>query len=207
MIVDCAVYGKGRRLDRPKAVTGLREEAGAVGGFAWVGLVEPTAGEFEAVTSEFDLHELAVEDAVSAHQRPKLEVYDETLFLVLKTVRYLETEEHVEIGEVMLFVGPDFLITVRHGEAGGLGNVREQLELQPELLAFGPGAATYAIVDRIVDEYEPVADALREDIDEVEADVFSSRRTEPGRTDLPASPRGAQVRTSRRARCVRHSGI
>ena len=142
-----------------KRCQGLRDEANEADGFAWVGLVEPTAEEFEAVTREFGLHELAVEDAVSAHQRPKLEVYDEALFLVLKTVRYLETEERVEIGEVMLFVGPDFLITVRHGEAGGLGNVREQLERQPELLAFGPGAATYAIVDRIVDAYDPVAEA------------------------------------------------
>jgi magnesium transporter len=175
VIVDCAVYGKGRRLNLPKAVPGLRDEANEANGFAWVGLVEPTAEEFEAVTREFGLHELAVEDAVSAHQRPKLEVYDEALFLVLKTVRYLETEERVEIGEVMLFVGPDFLITVRHGEAGGLGNVREQLEQQPELLAFGPGAATYAIVDRIVDAYDPVAEALREDIEEIEADVFSPR--------------------------------
>ena len=91
MIVDCAVYGKGRRLNRPKAVPGLRDEANEAGGFAWVGLVEPTAEEFEAVRREFDLHELAVEDAVSAHQRPKLEIYDETLFLVIKTVRYLET--------------------------------------------------------------------------------------------------------------------
>jgi magnesium transporter len=175
VIVDCAVYGKGRRLNRSKAVTGMRDEAREAGGFAWVGLVEPTAEEFEAVAEEFDLHELAVEDAVSAHQRPKLEVYDETLFLVVKTVRYLETEERLEIGEVMLFVGPDFLITVRHGGAGGLGKVREHLELQPELLTFGPGAAMYAIVDRIVDTYDPVAEALREDIDEVEADVFSPR--------------------------------
>jgi magnesium transporter len=179
VIVDCAVYGKGRRLDRPKAVTGLRDEARTADGFAWVGLVEPTAEEFEAVAREFGLHELAVEDAVSAHQRPKLEVYDETLFLVVKTVRYLETEERLEIGEVMLFVGADFLITVRHGEAGGLGDVREQLELQPELLTLGPGAATYAILDRVVDAYEPVAEALREDIDEVEADVFSPGGTSP----------------------------
>ena len=179
MIVDCAVYGKGRRLERHKDVAGVRTEAADVGGFAWVGLVEPTVAEFDAVRREFDLHDLAVEDAISAHQRPKLEVYGDTLFLVIKTVRYLGSEELVDIGEVMVFVGPEFVITVRHGEAGGLGDVREQLELQTELMAKGPGAALHAIVDRIVDAYEPVADDLREDIDEVEAEVFSPRGANP----------------------------
>ncbi len=179
MIVDCAVYGKGRRLDRPKSVPGVRADAADAGGFAWVGLVEPTVQEFDAVRREFDLHELAVEDAVSAHQRPKLEIYDDTLFLVIKTVRYLGHEELVDIGEVMVFVGPDFLITVRHGEAGGLGDVREHLEGQPELLAFGPGAALHAIVDRIVDAYEPVVDGVFEDIEEVEAEVFSPGGANP----------------------------
>ena len=179
MIVDCAIYGEGRRLDRPKGVTGVRAEAAVAGGFAWVGLVEPTAPEFDAVRREFDLHELAVEDAVSAHQRPKLEIYGDMLFLVVKTVRYLGPEELVDIGEVMVFVGPDFVITVRHGEAGGLGDVREQLERQPELLALGPGAALHAIVDRIVDAYEPVADGVREDIEEVEAEVFSPSGSNP----------------------------
>jgi magnesium transporter len=179
VIVDCAVYGKGRRLDRPKGVDGLRAEATQAGGFAWVGLVEPTAEEFDAVRGEFDLHELAVEDAVTAHQRPKLEVYGNTLFLVVKTVRYLEAQEQVEIGEVMVFVGPQFLITVRHGDAGGLGDVREHLEQQPELLAAGPGAALHAIVDRIVDAYEPVAESLHEDFEELEAEVFSPRGSTP----------------------------
>ena len=179
MIVDCAVYGNGRRLDRPREVAGLRDGAKAARGFAWVGLVEPTTEEFDAVRREFDLHGLAVEDAVKAHQRPKVEVYEDTLFVVVKTIRYLGTDELIETGEVLLFVGPDFLITVRHGEAGGLGDVREQLEQQPELLALGPGAALYAIVDRIVDAYEPAAAALREDIEEVEADVFSPQRSNP----------------------------
>ena len=179
MIVDCAVYGRGRRLDRPPQVTGVRAVAASAGGFAWVGLAEPTVQEFDAVRREFDLHELAVEDAVSAHQRPKLEIYGDTLFLVIKTVRYLGPEELVDIGEVMVFVGPDFVITVRHGEAGGLGDVREQLEQQPELLALGPGAALHAIVDRIVDAYEPVAVGVRDDIQEVEAEVFSPRGANP----------------------------
>jgi magnesium transporter len=178
MIVDCAVYGDGRRVDRVREIRGVRAEAADAGGFAWVGLVEPTMVEFDAVRREFDLHELAVEDAVRAHQRPKLEIYGDTLFLVVKTVRYLG-EDDVGIGEVMLFVGPDFVITVRHGEGGGLGDVRERLETEPELLRLGPGAALHAILDRIVDAYEPVAEAVREDIEEVETDVFSPGSANP----------------------------
>ena len=179
MIVDCAVYGEGRRVERHREVAGVRAVAAATDGFAWVGLVEPTAEEFDAVRREFELHELAVEDAVKAHQRAKFEVYGDTLFLVVKTVRYRGSEELVDIGEVMVFVGADFLITVRHGEAGGLGNVREQLERKQEQLAMGPGAALHAIVDRIVDAYEPVVEALREDIEEVEAEVFSPQAGNP----------------------------
>jgi len=179
VIVDCAVYGEGRRLERHREIAGVRAVASATDGFAWVGLVEPTAEEFDAVRREFDLHELAVEDAVQAHQRPKLEIYGDTLFLVVKTVRYLGSEELVDIGEVMVFVGSDFLITVRHGEAGGLGKVREYLEREPKLLALGPGAALHAIVDRIVDAYEPVVDGVQEDIDEVETEVFSPQAANP----------------------------
>ena len=179
MIVDCAVYREGRRVARPRAIEGLRDEAEDCRGFAWVGLVEPTVAEFDAVRREFQLHELAVEDAVSAHQRPKLEIYGDTLFLVIKTVRYLGPEQLVDVGEVMVFVGHDFLITVRHGEGGGLGDVREHLEEQSELLALGPGAALHAIVDRIVDAYEPVVDGVLEDIEEVEAEVFSPDSTNP----------------------------
>ena len=179
MIVDCAVYAEGHRLERPKQMNGVRAEAAHARGFAWVGLVEPTVEEFDAVRREFDLHVLAVEDAVKAHQRPKLEVYGDTLFLVVKTVRYLGPEELVDVGEVMAFIGPNFLVTVRHGEAGKLGDVREQLELQPELLAHGPGAALYALVDRIVDAYDSVVDGVLEDIEEVEAEVFSPQGVNP----------------------------
>ena len=179
MIVDCAVYGQGHRLERSRAVEGLRDEAADAGGFAWVGLVEPTPNEFDAVRREFELHELAVEDAIEAHQRPKLEIYGDTLFLVVKTVGYRHEAEQLQLGEVLVFVGPDFLITVRHGDAGGLGDVREHLEAQPQLLALGPGAALHAILDRIVDAYEPVADGLRDDIEEVEADIFSSSGANP----------------------------
>jgi len=179
VIIDCAVYGNGRRLERPKQVPGVRADAADAGGFAWVGLVEPTVQEFDAVRREFDLHELAVDDAVGAHQRPKLEIYGDTLFLVVKTARYLGPDELVDIGEVMVFVGSDFVITVRHGDAGGLGHVREQLELQPALLALGPGAALHAIVDRIVDAYDAVVDGVLEDIEEAEAEVFSPQGANP----------------------------
>ena len=173
MIVDCAVYADGRRLDRPREIDGVRAGAAADGGFAWVGLVEPTAEEFGAVRREFGLHELAVDDAIRAHQRPKLEVYGDTVFVVVKTVRYEGHEEVIEVGEVMIFLGPDFLITVRHGDAGGLGDVRERLENDPKRLRLGPAAAMHAILDRIVDAYEPVVVAVRDDIEEVESDVFS----------------------------------
>jgi len=174
VIVDSAVYSRGRRHERPPGIEGLRREAEEAGGFAWVGLFEPTAAEFESVRREFDLHRLAVEDAITAHQRPKLELYGDTLFLVLKTARYLGAEEVVEIGEMLIFVGPSFLVTVRHGDAGGLGDVRERLQQEPKLLEHGPGAALHAIVDRIVDAYEPVVAGVREDIDEVEEEVFST---------------------------------
>lgn len=180
MIVDSAVYVQGQRDGAQRDIGGIRSVAARTGGFAWVGLVAPTAQEFDAVRREFDLHELAVDDAIRAHQRPKLEVYGDTVFLVLKTVRYEGHEEVIEVGEVMLFLGRDFLVTVRHGEGGGLGAVRERLEADPErLLRLGPAAAVHAIVDRIVDAYEPVVVAVREDIDEVEAEVFSAEPRNP----------------------------
>ncbi len=180
MIVDCAIYDEGVRQNvEPCAVEGVRARKPSEDAFIWIGLVEPTNEEFDAVRREFDLHELAVEDAVEAHQRPKLEQYGDTLFLVLKTVAYKDHEEIVDIGEVMVFAGADFLITVRHGEAGGLGEVREKLEKRTEILRHGPAAAMYALVDRVVDAYEPAAAAITEDIEEVEAEVFSDTRHNP----------------------------
>jgi magnesium transporter len=180
VIVDCAVYADGRRVRRSREVDGVRAEAAAAAGFAWVGLVEPTAEEFGAVRREFGLHELAVEDAIRAHQRPKLEIYGgDTVFLVVKTVSYEGHDDVIEVGEVMVFLGSDFLITVRHGEAGGLGDVRERLEGEPDRLRLGPAAATHAILDRIVDAYEPVVVAVRDDIEEVESEVFSPGRSYP----------------------------
>jgi magnesium transporter len=159
-------------------VTGSSRE-GSDDAFVWVGLVEPTAEEFERVRMEFDLHELAVEDALKAHQRPKLERYGDSLFVVLKTATYEESEDRVEVGEVLVFVGKDFVVSVRHGPAGGLGNAREDLEERPELLAYGPSAALYALIDRTVDGYHPVEQALASDIEEVETSVFGGDRLNP----------------------------
>ncbi|HZC19994.1 MAG TPA: magnesium/cobalt transporter CorA, partial [Rubrobacteraceae bacterium] len=141
-------------------------------GVAWIGLYRPTEEEFESVAGEFNLHPLAIEDAIKAHQRPKLERYGETLFVVLKAARYLDETETVEFGELHVFVGDDFVVTVRHGEAPALGEVRRRLEDEPELLRRGPEAILYAIMDRVVDDYGPVVDGLENDIDEIEAEVF-----------------------------------
>ena len=133
--------------------------------------------EFSAVAREFDLHELAVEDAVKAHQRPKLERYGDTLFLVLRPARYVDETETVLFGEVAIFVGPQFVITVRHGDAPELGPVRRRLEARPDLLRRGPMAIVYAIVDHVVDGYEPVVAGLENDIDEIEDEVFGGSPT------------------------------
>jgi magnesium transporter len=187
-VVDCAVYRDGarvecgRQLSPHEAMRQVRRD----GGFVWIGLHEPTEAEFAGIASEFGLHPLAVEDAVQAHQRPKLERYDDSLFTVFKTVHYVEhdeltaTSEVVETGEVMCFTGRDFFITVRHGGQGSLRALRHRLQDDPELLAKGPSAVLHAIADHVVDGYIAVADSLQDDIDDVETDVFS-----PGRKGTP----------------------
>ncbi len=183
MIVDCAVYEDGRRregnLDLDEAYKATRNGDGS--SFVWIGLREPTAEEFDAVAREFYLHELAVEDAVKAHQRPKIEDYDDTLFIVLKTAKYHDDTESVEIGEINLFVGDGFVISVRHGGPSPLDGVRKQIEGRPDLLRCGPGSVMHAIVDRVVDDYQPVLAGIEDDIEEVEAEVFSPERNDPTR--------------------------
>ncbi len=174
MIVDCAVYERGERRDGELKVEDALEQRRGEESFVWIGLHEPTEDEFDSVRREFGLHELAVEDAIHAHQRPKLELYDDTVLVVLKTARYLDSVEVVEFGEILLFIGEGFLITVRHGEASDLHEVREDIEGKPELLRCGPGAVLHAIVDRVVDNYVPALEGLRADIEEVENDVFSA---------------------------------
>jgi magnesium transporter len=173
MIVDCAVYEEGRRRPGELAVANACEASRQDDAFVWIGLHEPSEEEFDSVRREFDLHELAVEDAIKAHQRPKLEVYGDSLFVVLKPARYLDRDKTVEFGEILMFIGEGFIITVRHGEAA-LHDVRLRTEARPELLRCGPGAALYAIVDRIVDDYQPVIDALGSEVDAVEREVFSA---------------------------------
>ncbi len=173
MIVDNAIYVGGRRVAEPCSLQETYEACREQRGLAWIGLHEPTEEEFSSVAQEFGLHPLAVEDAVEAHQRPKLERYDGTLFVVLRPARYVDETETVEFGEVYVFVGEDFVVTGRHGEASELGKVRKRLEGDPELLRLGPQAILYAIMDQVVDDYGPVVSGLENDIDEIETEVFS----------------------------------
>jgi len=179
MIVDCAVYEQGRRRDGALELHDAYEACRREGAWTWIGLYEPTEEEFDSIRREFDLHELAVEDAIKAHQRPKLEAYDDMLFVVLKTARYIDPSEVVEFGEILVFLGEDYIITVRHGEGSGLHEVRERLERDPEQLARGPGAVLHAIMDRVVDDYAPALRGLEVDVDQIEEEVFSSQRTNP----------------------------
>jgi magnesium transporter len=184
MIVDSALYRAGVRvpLDCPKDdLTAVRESVREPGDFVWVGLHEPVEGELTEVARIFALHPLAVEDALHAHQRPKLERYDDGIFLVLKTLWYVDEHDAVETGEINLFVGRDFVISVRHGEGTQLHTARMDLEQQTAVLGHGPSAVVYAICDRVVDSYEEVGRALEIDVDEVEASVFSTERTHDSR--------------------------
>jgi magnesium transporter len=177
MIVDRAIYRDGRRTAEPDDFGPLHAACQTEGAVAWLGMYEPSQDEFSSVAREFNLHELAVEDAVKAHQRPKLERYGETLFLVLRPARYVDETETVLFGEVAIFAGPQFVITARHGEAPELGPVRRRLEARPDLLRRGALAIVYAIVDHVVDGYQPVVAGLENDIDEIEDEVFGASAT------------------------------
>ncbi|MEV6804799.1 MULTISPECIES: magnesium/cobalt transporter CorA [unclassified Streptomyces] len=172
MIMDCAVYRHGHRTEGSGDLSDALDAARAAGGFVWIGLHEPSEREFDLVTQEFGLHPLAVEDALKAHQRPKLEVYDDSLFMVLKPVVYEPESDTVSAGEVMVFVGENFVVTVRHGDGAPLAAVRHRLEKEPDMLDKGPTAVLYAIADATVDHYLEVATELQTDLDELEAEVF-----------------------------------
>ena len=181
MIVDSALYRSGGRVRvdcHKDDLAAVRDQATGDGDFVWVGLHKPSQEELEQVAQVFSLHPLAVEDAVKAHQRPKLERYDDALFLVLKTLWYVDEDDAVETGEINLFVGERYVVSVRHGEGAELHQARINLEQQTSVLGHGPSAVVYAICDRVVDEYELVATSLTEDVDEVETSVFSPIRTE-----------------------------
>ncbi|MFG2636327.1 magnesium and cobalt transport protein CorA [Streptomyces sp. NPDC048362] len=172
-VVQAVLYRDGVRVSSPATLAetyrALREQAP---GMAWIGLARPTGAELQSLAAEFDLHPLAVEDAMEAHQRPKLERYGDTLFVVLRAARYLDAPEEVEFAELHVFVGPDFVLTVRHGAAPDLSAVRRRMEDAPELLALGPEAVLYAILDAVVDGYAPVVSGVQIDIDEIETEVF-----------------------------------
>ncbi|MFI0353654.1 magnesium/cobalt transporter CorA [Actinomadura sp. 9N407] len=188
MIVDKAIYARGVRhtiegdisdaFDAARAET-ARTGDGPGGCFVWIGLHEPTEAEFELVKDELGLHPLAAEDAVSAHQRPKLERYDDTLFIVLKTLVYKDATSDIEVGEIMLFLGDGFVVTVRHGEGNPLGPVRKRLEGDTALMEHGPASVLYAVCDEVVDHYGVVTREVEIDIIELERAVFR-----PGRADV-----------------------
>jgi magnesium transporter len=181
MIVDSAHYKDGARQQdealTPERAAELRAAAGA-GEFIWIGLHEPEPGDLEQLQKLFGLHELAVEDAQQAHQRPKIEDYGEDVFIVLKTAHYHEDREEVHVGEIALFAGPGYVISVRHGPGSELASARQRLEARTDLLALGASSAIWAVLDKVVDDYLPVVDAIEDDIEEVEKDVFDD--------DIPA---------------------
>jgi len=180
VVVDCAVYEHGCRVASLPPHEALAEARKRASGFAWIGLYEPEQEHLAEIAEAFGLHPLAVEDAVHAHQRPKLERYGDTLFMVLKTIVFVEhekltaTSEVVDTGELMIFLGADFVVVVRHGSAPGLARVRHALEAHPEMLVHGPAAVLHAITDQVVDDYLEVADEVELDVEELESDVFSA---------------------------------
>ena len=171
-LIDNAVYVDGIRVATPVTLDEAYALQEAHQGFAWIGLYRPSDKELASVATEFDLHPLAIEDATGGHQRSKVEWYGDTLFIVLRPVRYDDEHERLDIGELHLFAGPDFLITIRHAESPDLSAVRRRLEAQPELLSLGSEAVLYAVFDRVVAEYEPVVAGIENDIDEIEDDLF-----------------------------------
>ncbi|WP_017935361.1 magnesium/cobalt transporter CorA [Nocardioides sp. Iso805N] len=181
MIVDSALYRNGERVDlasHPHEYHVMREGVRNPGDFVWLGLYRPSERELAEVAEAFGLHPLAVEDALKAHQRPKLERYGEMMFLVLKTLWYVDADDAVETGEINVFMGSDFVITVRHGRGSQLAPARHLLESdERRLLTQGPSSAIYAVADYVVDGYLSVISELVKDVDEVETSVFSPART------------------------------
>jgi magnesium transporter len=185
MIIDCAHYrGGARQGEGPVSVADAAARAAQLDGFIWLGIHEPTDDEMEEVATFFPVHELAMEDARSRHQRAKMEDYDNHYFVVLRTARYDDEREQVDFGEIHIFAGPGYAITVRHGDASGLEPAREHLETRPELLEEGPVSVVWAVLDRVVDDYEPVVEGLTADIEDVEVRVFEGEADQTERIYL-----------------------
>ena len=176
MIVDSALYQNGNRVAGPSDISDLVDIARTSGGFVWLGLAEPTQGEFEHVVGELNFHPLAVEDAVHAQQRPKIEEYEGLTFFTLKTVFYNESNSAISTGELICFVEKEFIVIVRHGEGTPLVTVRHELEAKPEFLKLGSFAVLHAVVDRVIDEYTLIATELENDVINLETKVFSGKR-------------------------------
>lgn len=185
-IVDNVIYTAGRRLAHPASLGTTVEELRAANqgqeSFCWIGLLRPDPGEMHAVAREFSLHPLAVEDTIAAHQRPKIERYGDITFVVLRPARYVDHAEVIKLGEIHIFLGPDFVISVRHADEPDIGAIRARLEADPELLSQGPPAVLYAILDRVVDDYAPVLNELQVDLDEIEVQVFADEPRASQRT-------------------------
>ncbi len=181
MLVDCAHYKDGKRTHEGKLELAQAAEVarGDPSEFVWIGLHDPASGTLKELKELFDLHELAIEDAERMHERPKIEDYDESWFIVLRTAHYHEQEEEVHFGEIHLFAGPGYVITIRHGVGSELGTARQRVEARPDLLKMGPSAAVWGVIDKVVDDYLPVVDGIEDDIEEVEVDVFDDDRPAP----------------------------
>ncbi|NCZ72429.1 MAG: magnesium and cobalt transport protein CorA [Actinobacteria bacterium] len=176
MIVDNALYIDGIRVGGTSDISEQVEVARSKNGFVWVGLSEPTKAEFDHIVGELNFHPLAVEDAVSAKQRPKIEDYEGLTFFVIKTVFYDELKSEITTGELMCFVDKHFIVIVRHGEGSPLSNVRHDIEQHPAQLALGPFAVLHAVIDRVIDGYTSIASELENDVIDIETKVFSGKR-------------------------------
>ena len=176
MIVDVALYQNGIRVEGPQDISDLVAQAKNSGGFVWLGLAEPTQAEFDMVVGELDFHPLAVEDAVNAKQRPKIEDYEGLTFFVMKTVFFDRAEQEITTGELMCFIAENFIVIVRHGEGHPLSTVRHDLEQNPKLLKLGPFAVLHAVADRVIDGYTDIATSLEQEVVGIENKVFSGKR-------------------------------
>jgi len=176
VIVDSALYQKGIRVDGPTDISDLVDIAKSSGGFVWLGLAEPSHEELQMIVGELNFHPLAVEDAVHAKQRPKIEGYEGLTLFVLKTVFFDPTETEISTGEILCFISDHFIVIVRHGEGSPLATVRRDLEAKPELMALGPYAVLHAVLDRVIDGYIAIATALEQEVARLETKVFSGRR-------------------------------